>query len=220
MKRLNTLLVNNNYVSRIGLLGDSLRGIKILVLTNNRISSLADIDNIATLRTLEHLSLLENPVSQRLNYRLYVIFRIPSLKTLDFAKVSRKEREEAAKFFESKSGQEMIDAIAHESRSSKAIVGGDSKPSAALTEDQKRQVRAAIGAAKTREDVDRIEKQLKVPVLFISLSMMHTHIGRFFAFLQTGTFLFTDPVESTRDATEKADSSSGGAAEESVMSVA
>jgi U2 small nuclear ribonucleoprotein A' len=36
------------------------------------------------------LSLLNNPITQAKNYRVYVISRIPSLKVLDFQKVSKK----------------------------------------------------------------------------------------------------------------------------------
>ena len=89
MKRLSTLLMSNNYLFRIGsTLGDNLASITTLVLNNNRLSSLSEIDHLATLSKLELLSLTDNPVTEKEHYRLYVIFKIPSLKMLDFQKVS------------------------------------------------------------------------------------------------------------------------------------
>jgi len=85
---------------------------------NNKLSSLQDIDNLASCKKLLRLFLNNNQVTQvnfkknRLsywekkrnkklkNYRLHTIARIPSLKILDFQKVKEKEREEARKYLE------------------------------------------------------------------------------------------------------------------------
>ena len=88
MKRLSTIMISNNYIFRIGtLLGTNIENMKTLILNNNRLSSLSDIDHLATLTRLEILSLMENPVTDKEHYRLYTIFKIPSLKLLDFQKV-------------------------------------------------------------------------------------------------------------------------------------
>ena len=42
------------------------------------------------------------------NYRAYVIFRMPSLRTLDFQKVTKKEKEAAKKLFEGASGKQLL----------------------------------------------------------------------------------------------------------------
>ena len=73
-----------------------------LVLINNKISDFEQIDNIATCQSLEKLYLLDNVVTKLKNYRLYVIFKIPSLRILDFQRVTKKEREEAFKKFSNK----------------------------------------------------------------------------------------------------------------------
>lgn len=165
MKRLSCLLVNNNYISRIGRLGDAIHSVTALILTNNRISSLSDIDNIATLSKLEHLSLVDNPVAQRMNYRLYTIFRIPSLKSLDFVKVSTQERACAKGFFTTTQGHEMIAVVSHEGRSLSFGQQVSDATKVPLSEEQKRKVRWAIESAKTKEEIDLIEKQLKVIML-------------------------------------------------------
>lgn len=46
------------------------------------------------MKKLQHLSLLENPVTKHKGYRLYVISRCPGLKWLDFVKVKAAERDE------------------------------------------------------------------------------------------------------------------------------
>lgn len=88
MKRLKTLLLSNNFISRIGPnLGDSLLSLDCLVLTGNKISSLSELDHLSSFTKLTHLSLLDNPVVKQPHYRLYVLNKIPSLRTLDFRKV-------------------------------------------------------------------------------------------------------------------------------------
>ena len=91
MPDLRTLLVNNNLISRVAPdLGSRLKRLDTLVLTNNHISSLSELDNIASFKALRELTLLYNPVTKRENYRLFVIHKIPSLRVLDFTRVRDK----------------------------------------------------------------------------------------------------------------------------------
>ncbi|CAM9274484.1 unnamed protein product, partial [Ectocarpus fasciculatus] len=166
MTRLSSLFVSNNYVCHVGCLGEQLRNLSTLVLSNNRINSLSEIDNIATLSKLELLSLTDNQVTHLPKYRLYVIFRIPSLKCLDFQKVRRVEREEAAQFFSSAAGLEFIGAVSGMKAAPDTAAKAPAPPAApaptTLTDAQKAEVRKAIQGATTREEVDIIEKQLRV----------------------------------------------------------
>ena len=186
MRRLSSLVFNNNLISRISAtLGEQLPSIHTLILTNNRITSLCEIDHIASLKRLEHLSLLENPVSFSVHYRLYVINCIPMLKSLDYRKVTRKEREEAQKLFSSKLGATIKESIAEEAKAQ--ADGTRTKPAVALTEDQKRQVRTAIENAKTKDEIDQIERQLK-----------------------TGTFSFSSEASSSSSSGSSSSADSGG----------
>ena len=63
-----------------------------LVLTNNRLVNLVEIDPLASLPKLQFLSLLDNNITKKPNYRLYVIHRLKSLRLLDFKKVKNKVR--------------------------------------------------------------------------------------------------------------------------------
>lgn len=156
MKRLNTLLINNNNVSKVDTkIATQLPNLTSLILTNNRVAVLSEIDVIATLAKLEYLSLLGNPVTLKINYRLYTINRIPSLRSLDFKKISRVEREEAVAFFQTEAGKAMMSAI------SSGVDSSNNIKSVVLSDEQKRQVREAITRASTKEEVDLIERQLK-----------------------------------------------------------
>ena len=100
LKRLRTLMLINNRISKIE--NDFAINCPLLtnlVLTNNKISDFKQIDNIASCKTLEKLYLVDNVVTKMKNYRLYVIYKIPTLRILDFQKVTQKEREEAFKKF-------------------------------------------------------------------------------------------------------------------------
>mmetsp|Transcript_13289 Transcript_13289/g.18224 ORF Transcript_13289/g.18224 Transcript_13289/m.18224 type:complete len:258 (+) Transcript_13289:74-847(+) len=164
MKRLNALLINNNYVSKIAAnLGEYIPSLTALILTNNKIAMLSEVDNLRSLKKIEILSLIDNPVSLKMSYRVYVIHRIPSLKFLDYRKVSRKEREEVAQWANSTAGKAFITSVAQEAASGGpgAASGGVNGVAMTLTDEQKALVRKAIEAATTKEEIDNIERQLK-----------------------------------------------------------
>jgi U2 small nuclear ribonucleoprotein A' len=60
---------------------------------------LADIQPLSNCKSLTHLTLLENPIQNKPHYRLWVIWAIPSVRFLDYAKVKLDEREKAAELF-------------------------------------------------------------------------------------------------------------------------
>jgi U2 small nuclear ribonucleoprotein A' len=150
------------------------------MLMNNRINGLQEIDNLASLPKLELLSLLENPVFHLPKYRSYVIFKIPSLKCLDFQKVKQHERLEANRFFNSPEGVSFLASVAAGDKSTRAggadnrashntsSGGGGGSAPTPLTDEQKGEVRRAIESATTREQVDKIERQLKVGDILIN----------------------------------------------------
>jgi U2 small nuclear ribonucleoprotein A' len=67
-----------------------LPNLETLVLTGNLILELADLDPLANIKSLRTLSLLHNPVTTRQHYRLYVTFRLPQIRLLDFRKIKMK----------------------------------------------------------------------------------------------------------------------------------
>jgi U2 small nuclear ribonucleoprotein A' len=71
-------------------LESSLPSLETLVLTGNLIQELADLDPLASIKSLRTLSLLHNPVTTRQHYRLYVAFKLPQLRLLDFRKIKVK----------------------------------------------------------------------------------------------------------------------------------
>ena len=66
---------------------EAIPNLETLVLTNNMISELSDVDCLTGFEKLTTLSLLFNPVSTKEHYRLYTIYKLPSLRLLDFRKV-------------------------------------------------------------------------------------------------------------------------------------
>ncbi|KAG3292351.1 SNRPA1, partial [Ictidomys tridecemlineatus] len=79
LRRLMILLVNN----RICHIGSALSE---FILTNN---SLVELGDLAP-KSLTYLSILRNPVTNKKHYRLYVIYKVPQIRALDFQKVKLK----------------------------------------------------------------------------------------------------------------------------------
>nr|KYP75594.1 U2 small nuclear ribonucleoprotein A' [Cajanus cajan] len=81
LNRWGTKLINHNRITRINPnIGEFLLKLHALVVTNNRIVNLIEIDRLASLPKLQFLSLLDNNITKKANYRLYVINKLKSLR--------------------------------------------------------------------------------------------------------------------------------------------
>ncbi|XP_076939679.1 U2 small nuclear ribonucleoprotein A'-like [Bidens hawaiensis] len=167
LNRLGTLLLNNNRITRINPnIGEFLPKLHSLVLTNNRLVNLVEIDPLASLPKLQYLSLLDNNITKKPNYRLYVIHKLKPLRLLDFKKVKQKEQIEAAKLFVSEEAEEEA-----KKESVKTFVPGEVATDEPKEEEPAKPVgptpaqiiaiKAAIVNSQTLEEVARLEKALK-----------------------------------------------------------
>uniref|UniRef100_A0A5G2R5J9 Small nuclear ribonucleoprotein polypeptide A' n=1 Tax=Sus scrofa TaxID=9823 RepID=A0A5G2R5J9_PIG len=163
LRRLKTLLVNNNRICRIGEgLDQALPCLTELILTNNSLVELGDLDPLASLKSLTYLSILRNPVTNKKHYRLYVIYKVPQVRVLDFQKVKLKERQEAEKMFKGKRGAQLAKDIARRSKTF--------NPGAGLPADKKKggpspgdveAIKNAIANASTLAEVERLKGLLQ-----------------------------------------------------------
>ncbi|CAK9328638.1 unnamed protein product [Citrullus colocynthis] len=180
LNRLGTLLINNNRITRINPnIGEFLPKLHTLVLTNNRLVNLVEIDPLASLPKLQFLSLLDNNITKKPNYRLYVIHKLKSVRVLDFKKVRNKERLEARNLFSSKEVEEEA-----KKESVKMFIPGEaenaSKPVeekqtsnvSAPTPEQIIAIKAAIVNSQTLEEVARLEQALKSGQLPADLNLL------------------------------------------------
>lgn len=129
LNRLRTLLLINNRISKIEPdFALNCPYLENLILTNNKvsflltiikISNITEIDNIATCKSIVRFSLIDNLVSKvrflfkfkMKYYRLYVIFKLPGVRVLDFQKVKLKERIAAKELFTSEKGIKIIESM-------------------------------------------------------------------------------------------------------------
>ncbi|KHN34237.1 U2 small nuclear ribonucleoprotein A' [Glycine soja] len=184
LNRLGTMLINNNRITRINPnIGEFLPNLHTLVLTNNRIVNLVEIDPLASLPKLHFLSLLDNNITKKPNYRLYVINNLKSLRVLDFKKVKNKERLEAKNLFASKEVIEEIQRTPAKTFStgetpnvSEAIEEQQTPKVVAPTPEQIIAIKAAIVNSQTLEEVARLEKALKSGQLPADLKSLSDNI--------------------------------------------
>lgn len=93
--RLSVLYVGSNQVRTITRgLADSLPNLRTLVLTSNNIESVErlNVPELARFKSLETLSLAGNPVARDTSLRLLLVHQIPSLRFIDFVRVTRADR--------------------------------------------------------------------------------------------------------------------------------
>ena len=96
LKRCTTILIHNNIVKEVGCnIAETLPNLHTLMLTNNNIRDFEALKPLQNCKNLARLSLMLNPITSRPNYRQVMIKMLPSLRFLDFQKISNQERAEA-----------------------------------------------------------------------------------------------------------------------------
>lgn len=152
MRRLKTVLLNNNHISTLDAsVSKQLLSLQYLILTNNRITDLGQLDHLSGFSNLQHLSLVDNPVTRRPNYRLYAIHKLPSVRILDFRKVKQSERTAAAELFASEHGMEIEEQVVAAKKAAPAKKKGP-------TPEQLEAFRNAIANASSPEELDKLER--------------------------------------------------------------
>ncbi|KAL3439138.1 leucine-rich repeat-domain-containing protein [Aspergillus tetrazonus] len=168
--RLRMLLLARNRVRQIQpSLANSIPGLTTLVLTANNIAELADLDPLRNLTKLTHLVLLENPVTRKEYYRLWIIWRIPSVRFLDYQKVKDAERAKAAELFGTATEPTALASkiLGVKSRTFDIPSGGaaDQPPPekrlrVKLTDSERKRIEKMIREAKSLQEITRLEREL------------------------------------------------------------
>ncbi|KAL0694545.1 hypothetical protein Bca4012_061725 [Brassica carinata] len=201
LNRLGTLIVNNNRITRINPnIGEFLPKLHTLVLTNNRLVNLVEIDPLASVPKLQYLSLLDNNITKKPNYRLYVIHKLKSLRVLDFIKVKAKERVKAAALFSSKEAEEEVKKVSREEvqKVPDSTEEAETPKVVAPTQEQILAIKAAIINSQTIEEIARLEQALKfgqVPAGLIIPDPVHSNVATKDGKPSSGVNDGSDPME-------------------------
>ena len=106
-------------------------------------------------------------ITGRQHYRLYTIHNIPSLKCLDFAKVKKNERDQAARLANSAAGAALESDL--QSATVKTFTPGESEDGASVvtlfTVAEKEAIRNLLSNAVSMKEVEEIENAVKRGVL-------------------------------------------------------
>ncbi|KDN51504.1 hypothetical protein RSAG8_00049, partial [Rhizoctonia solani AG-8 WAC10335] len=154
--------------------------LRSIVLTNNAITELADLKPLGTLKYLEFLSLLGNPVREKKHYREWVIWSCaPSLRVLDFQRIKDKERKSCKSLFVTAEGLPTALATSIEESATAQPTGltftpggeevkVDDRPGQKagaagrlMTAEERARVREAIANASSAEEIKRLERALR-----------------------------------------------------------
>merc|ERR1711920_1061413 len=108
------LMLMNNRISRIAEDAfEPLPNLMSVCLTGNKLEKLVDLEPLTKLKTLERLSLLDNPVTKVKHYRPYMISKCSkTLRILDFNRIKDKERKAAGLLFAGGRGKKLLEEIA------------------------------------------------------------------------------------------------------------
>ncbi|KAF2009993.1 U2 small nuclear ribonucleo protein A [Aaosphaeria arxii CBS 175.79] len=162
--RLRTLFLAQNRISNIqSNLSSSIPSLTTIVLTKNRLAELADLDPLSGFKKLVYLSLMGNPVANKENYRYWVIWRCPSVRYLDFAKVRQAEKQKAEELFGTAEEPTELATQIMGVKSKGFVVASlsssnDHVKERIWTDEEKNKMRAAIQNAKSLAEMARLEK--------------------------------------------------------------
>lgn len=98
----------------------------------------------------------------RQHYRLYAIHHIPSLKVLDFQKVTNSDRRQAERLATSAAGA----ALERDVQQEKTFVPGEGRSAqesfaTSFTKEQKEQIRQMVANASTPAEIEEIERSVQ-----------------------------------------------------------
>ncbi|EON60879.1 hypothetical protein W97_00089 [Coniosporium apollinis CBS 100218] len=169
--RLQTLLCTRNRISSIQpTLHKTVPNLTTLVLTQNQMAELADLEPLAHFPKLTHLSLVENPVTGRENYRYWLLHLSPTLRFLDYQKVKDAERAKARQLFGTRAAptelaQKIMSVRSRATTASSAGANGAPGTEKAagrvrMTEKEKKRLEELIRNAKSLAEISRLEKEL------------------------------------------------------------
>ncbi|NXG59524.1 LRC72 protein, partial [Hemiprocne comata] len=100
---LTELYLNNNELTDITGALKHLGALQILLLHNNQLGKLSKtVKELKGMISLQTLNLFHNPLAQDRDYRLYVIYFLPSVQLLDRKSVTQRERESALHLYNHK----------------------------------------------------------------------------------------------------------------------
>jgi len=165
LPRTKLLMFNNNQINRIAEnLGRAFPNLEHLVLTNNRFTTLKELEPLAMLPSLKMLSMVDNPVTKQQHYRAFLIAMLPKLCVLDFQKVKPAERQAAEATYGAASAAKRQKTGA-DAAANTFVPGAPDAPSGAPksgpTPEQIARIKEAIANASSLEEVARLEKALK-----------------------------------------------------------
>lgn len=164
LPKLKTLYLANNHITRLAEdLQEYIPNLDTLMLNNNMFQELTDVDPLATLPKLAHVSFARNPIAMKKDYRLYVISIIPNLRTLDYNRVTQKERESARKLFKSKAAEK---AKKKQKGANTFVPGGElAKQAPRMTKRDADAIKKAILEAKSIDEVERLKAMLQAGLM-------------------------------------------------------
>ncbi|XP_035385625.1 centriolin isoform X1 [Electrophorus electricus] len=158
MVNLQILNLANNNIEQVPLwLAKKLRSLQMLNLQNNKIFSLHEVAKLKLLQNLTDLTLVENPVSTLAHYRLFIVFHLRSLESLDGQRISDFEREQAHHRFHT----EEIERLEGELEQRGAEVEQLQQEKAAALEELEKQEMLQHSLKQQSKEQQRLQEQLE-----------------------------------------------------------
>ncbi|KHN97931.1 Leucine-rich repeat protein [Metarhizium album ARSEF 1941] len=165
--RLTTLLLARNRIASIqASLPSAVPNLTNLVLASNNFAELADLDTLKGFERLTHLVLADSPVTKKEHYRYWILWRCPTVRFLDYAKVKEAERARGRELFGSAEEPTALalEILGKKSKTFDVSANGAAQTSKLsrikLTDDEKKRLQDKIKKATSLQEIIALEKEL------------------------------------------------------------
>lgn len=179
LPQLQCLLLARNSIISISQrdLGANVSNLESITLAHNKIRNFNGIKGLVGCTRLQEASLLANPITERTNYRVQMIWLIPSLRVLDFQQVKAGERLRGIELFGTKEspselGRNLLhtvfddlDADTAAANLERKVLGQEERDMKIvvqrLSDDEREKLITQLKSASTLEEIQRVEAALK-----------------------------------------------------------
>lgn len=179
LPQLQCLLLARNSIISISQrdLGANVSNLESVSLAHNKIRNFNGIKGLVGCARLREVSLLANPITERTNYRVQMVWLIPSLRVLDFKKVKADERLRGIELFGTKESPselghsllqtvfEDLDADSAAANLERKVLGQEEREMKVvvqrLSDDERVKLIKQLNSASTLEEIQKVEAALK-----------------------------------------------------------
>ncbi|ESP04370.1 hypothetical protein LOTGIDRAFT_136351, partial [Lottia gigantea] len=160
---LQTLNVTGNQIEHIPVwLSRKLKALRTFRISRNKLESLSEVSKLKSLSDLSTLDISENPLAEISHHRLYIIFHLKPLETLDGQQVLQTERSTAQERFAQDEVEKLEQQLEEQETRNRHLEESHNKSVHELSAKDTSAAELKLKDQQSREKIKNLEQELKI----------------------------------------------------------